>query len=480
MSESTLKEKTAKGLFWGGISNGSIQITSMLFGLFLARMLDIEDYGLVAMLQIFIAIANTIIESGFAVALTNKIDAKHRDFNAVFWFTVFIGIAVYIILFFASPLIARFYEKPELVPIARVLFVSFMFGGAASTSNTVLFKQLMVKERARVDIITVIISGTAGVFLAYKGYGYWALVIQSVLYVSINSCIKFIIAPWKPTLQIDFSPLKEIFSFSIKLFFTNIVVQVNKNVFSMISGKIFGEWQLGLYAQGEKWMSMGSGILTGMVNSVAHPVLVQVRDDRERFLNVFRKMIRFAAFVSFPLMLGVAFIAGEFIPLALGEKWLPSVPFLQMLCLVGAVWPIWHLYTYVIISHGRSGIFLKGSIIQGVLQISSLLLVSGWGIYWMVIAYIITFYISLFYWHYYAYRLIGIRITQILADVMPYLGIVGVVFSLVWLVTLPLSNALLLLVSKIILSIIIYMVILWFGKSVIFRESIEMLLKKKM
>lgn len=478
-TEPTLKEKTAKGLLWGGVSNGVIQVTSMLFGLFLARILDIDDYGLVAMLQIFIAIANSIIDSGFAVALINKIDAKHRDYNAVFWFTVFTSMAVYILLYFASPLIAEFYEKPELIPIARVLFISFVFGGAASTSNTILFKRLMVKERAWVDILTVIISGTIGLILAYKGYAYWALVIQSLLYVSINSVIKFIIAPWKPTLQIDFSPLKEIFSFSIKLFFTNIVVQINKNVFTMISGKLFGKEQLGLYAQGEKWMSMGSGVLTGMVNSVAHPVLVQVQDDRERFLNVFRKMIRFAAFVSFPVMLGIAFVASEFIPLALGEKWLPSVPFLQMLCLVGAFWPIWHLYTYVVISRGRSDIYLQGNILQGIIQIGSLLLVARWGIHWMVVAYIITFFISLFYWHYQAHKLIGIRIMQILADIMPYLGIVAVVFAFVWGITLPLSNALLLLISKIILSVILYMAILWFSESVLFRESVEMLLKRK-
>jgi len=479
MTEPTLKEKTAKGLLWGGISNGTVLVISQLFGLFLARTLDIKDYGLMAMLQIFSAIANTIIDSGFAAALINKKNAKHEDYNAVFWFTILLSLFIYAILFFAAPWIAQFYGKPELVSLSRVIFLSFLFGGAANTSHTILMKQLKVKERARIDIFSVLLSGSIGLLMALNGFGYWALAAQTLLYVSVNSVFKFIITPWKPTLKMDFSPIKEMFSFSIKLFLTNIIVQVNKNVFTMISGRLFGAEQLGLYSQGEKWMSMASNTLTGMVNAVTHPVLVHVRDERKRLLNVFRKMLRFAAFVSFPVMLGIAFIAEEFIPLALGEKWLPSVPFLQMLCVVGAVWPIWHLYTYVIISHGKSNIFLLGNLLQGVIQIVSLLLVARLGIFWMVIAFIVTYFISLFYWHYYAHKLIGVKVGQVLKDVLPYLAIIMGVFALVWFITYPITNTLLLLICKVVLSAALYGLILWFSGSVIFRESIEMLMKRK-
>jgi len=478
-NQPTLKEKTAKGILWGGVSSGTVQVMSMLFGLYLSRTLAVEDYGLVAMLAIFTAIANTVITSGFTVALTNKREATHEDFNAVFWFTTFVSLIVYVILFFSAPLIARFFGHPELIPIGRVLFLSFVFGGVASVSHTVLFKQLLVKIQARIDIISVLISGIVGVLMAYFGMGYWALVIQTVLYVAVNSIIKLIIAPWHPTLQINLSPLRNMFSFSIKLFLTNAFIQINRHVFSVILGKMFGEYQSGLYAQGQKWMDMATNTLTGMINAVAHPVLVQVRDEKERLLNVFRKMLRFAAFVSFPAMFGLAFVANEFILITIGEKWLPSVPILQTLCILGTLYPIWHLYTYVLITHGKSNLFLIGNVIHGLLLIAALLITARWGIYWMVVAYVGTYFISFLYWHYYAHRLIGISVWQLLKDVMPYLGITLLVLFATYIITLPLQNIYLLLIGRIGIAVILYIVIMKLTNSVIFRESMDFLLKKK-
>ncbi len=478
-SKTTLKDKTAKGLFWSGLSTGTVQIISMLFGIFLARTLNIEDYGLVAMLQIFQAIAVTIIDSGFSVALVNKKEINQEDYNAVFWFTTIVSVLIYTLLFFSAPLIAEFYGKTELIPLSRVIFLSFVFAGIACVSHTVLFKHLMVKTRAWIDILSVVISGSIGLTLAFKGYGPWALAIQTVLYVSTNSVLKMIVAPWKPSLKFNFTPLKEMFSFSIKLFFTNIVIQVNKNVFTVISGKLFGEWQLGLYAQGEKWMTMGSGILTGMISSVAHPVLVHVREDRERLLGIFRKMIRFAAFVSFPVMLGVGFVAEEFITLVLGSKWLPSVPILQMLCFVGSVLPIWNLYTYIIISYGKSNLFLIGNILQGVLQISSLLITAKWGIYWMVVAFTITYFVGLFFWHYCSHRLIGYKLVSLIYDIVPYLSITLIVFSITHFTTSFMSNIYIVLAVKIILSVFLYTIILWGSNSILFKESLNFIFKKK-
>lgn len=478
-NQPTLKEKTAKGILWGGVSSGTVQVISALFGLYLARVLDVEDYGLVGMLAIFSAIANTIITSGFTVALVNKKEPTHTDYNAVFWFTTFVSLTVYAILFFSAPFIALFFGRPELIAVGRILFLSFVFGGISSVSHTVMFKELMVKKQARIDISSALISGVVGVLMAFCGMGYWALVTQTIAYVLVNSVIKIIVAPWHPTFRIDFSPLRGMFSFSVKLFLTNIFMQVNRHIFSVILGKMFGEYQLGLYAQGQKWTDMASNTLTGMINSVAHPVLVQIREEKERLLNVFRKMIRFAAFVSFPAMFGLAFIAQEFILVTIGEKWLPSVPILQILCVLGALYPIWHLYTHVLITHGKSNLFLTGNVMQGILQILVLLIIARWGIYWMVVGYVCTYFVSLLYWHYYANRLIGIRFGQLLKDVMPYLGIVAVVFAVVWFATHWIVNPWLLLISKIVLSAGLYCLVLWLSKSVIFRESVDMLLKRK-
>ena len=288
MAEQSLKDKTAKGLFWGGVSNGVQQLLGMLFGIYLARILNAEDYGLVGMLAIFTGIAGSIINSGFTVALTNKVDATHKEYNAVFWFTFFVGLFIYILLYFCAPLISSFYGRSELTPLSRVLFLSFFFSGIASVPYTVMFKRLMVKEQAKIDVFSLLLSGIIGVFLAMKGMAYWALAIQSMVYISVNSLLKCIVSPWRPTFEFDFRPLKDMFSFSVKLFFTNVFTQINNNVFSVLLGRLYNAAQVGYYTQGYKWMSMGNTFLSGMINSVAQPVLVEVREDRERQLHVFR------------------------------------------------------------------------------------------------------------------------------------------------------------------------------------------------
>ena len=286
MAEQTLKEKTAKGLFWGGLSNGVQQVLNLVFGLMLARILDASDYGMVGMLAIFSAIASTIQESGFTAALTNQKEIRHEDYNAVFWFSTLTGVLFYLILFFCAPLIAQFYDKPELIGLSRIVFLSFLFGGFGIASNAYMFKMLMVKEKAKIDIISLICSGTIGVILALNGFAYYGLAIQTTTYIGISSLLKLYFAPWKPTSQINFSPLKSMFGFGAKLILTNIFTQISNNVFSVVLGKFYTPQQLGFYSQGQKWMGMGHQLIGGMINGVAQPVLVQVMDDKERQVHV--------------------------------------------------------------------------------------------------------------------------------------------------------------------------------------------------
>lgn len=479
MAEQTLKEKTAKGLFWGGLSNGVQQLLGMLFGIYLARILNAEDYGLVGMLAIFSGIASTIINSGFTVALVNKKEVSDKEYNAVFWFMILAGLIVYVILFFAAPLISSFYKRPELTSLSRVLFVSFFFSGMAGVPYTVMFKRMMIKEQAKIDILSLLLSGLIGLFLAMEGLAYWALAMQTVAYVTTNSLLKCVISPWKPSLMFDFKPLRGIFSFSVKLFLTNIFVQINNNIFSVLLGKLYNATQVGFYTQGNKWMGMGNSLLSGMINSVAQPVLVEVREDKKRQLNVFRKMVRFAAFVSFPAMLGLAFVAPEFIVVAIGEKWLPSVLILRILCVLGAFYPIWMLYTHMLISHGKSDIFLYGNILLGIVQLILLWVTAHYGIEWMVGTYVATYFVFLFFWHYWIYRIVNMKIIYLVKDIMPYLVITIGVFMLVSFLLQSCYNVYVLLLLKIVLSFSLYTIVLWKLGSVVFKECVYLLIKKK-
>jgi O-antigen/teichoic acid export membrane protein len=471
MEEPTLKQKTAKGLFWGAISNGMQQLIAAVFGIYLARTLNPDDYGLVGMLAIFTGISIILINGGFSVALTNKKNASHEDYNAFFWFAVFTGFVLYIILFACAPLIAGFFYRPELVPLARVLFIPLVFSGMGTVSHTVMFKKMMTKQRAVVDIVTMLTSLSVALILAIMGFAYWALAIQMVIQAILGSVLLFIIAPWKPTFNINFSPLKEMLPFSIKLFLTNIFQQIAGSLFSVIFGRFYGAIQVGIYNQGQKWMMMGSQFIAGMINYVTQPVLVQINTDKDRQVAVLRKLIRFGAFVSFPLMLGLAFVGKEFILITVGDKWLPSVPFLQLFCLWGAFGYLWNLFTNLIVTHGKSDIYMWITIVTGLLQLAVVVCVYPFGIFPMVIAYLAMNFAGLFIWQYSVYKLVRLQLKMVLGDVFPYLAITLSCFFIAWLFTKNIENIYVLFIAKIVISAILYVLILKKSNSVIFKES---------
>lgn len=398
MSES-LKEKTAKGLFWGGFSNGIQQLLNLFFGIFLARLLNADDYGMVGMLTIFIAVAGTLQESGFTNALTNKREVTHKDYNAVFWFSTLTGITMYILLFLSAPLIADFYDKPELVPLARYLFIGFLISSSATAHNAVLFKNLMVKQKAMSQIIALTLSGIIGVIMAFNGMTYWGIATQSVVYILVVTICFWHFSPWRPTLNIDFRPLKSMFGFSSKILVTNIFTQINNNIFSVLLGKFFSEAEVGYYTQANKWNTMGHSLITGMVSGVAQPVLTEVANDAGRQRNVFRKMLRFTAFISFPAMFGLALIAHELIVISVTDKWLDSVPILQLLCIWGAFLPILSLYSNLIISKGKSDIYMWNTIALGILQVIVILLAYPYGIHTMIVAFVTVNIVWMLVWH---------------------------------------------------------------------------------
>lgn len=478
-TEPSLKEKTAKGLFWGGISNGLQQIIGAVFGIVLARTLDSYDYGLVGMLAVFSAVAATIQESGFTNALTNKKNIQHDDYNAVFWFSCITSLLLYAILFFLAPFIARFYDKPELVALSRVLFLGTFFGGLSIAHNAFLFKNLMTKERAKIDVLALFISGGGGILLALSGYAYWGLAIQSVAYLFIGTILRWYYCPWRPSFNFDFQPLKKMIRFSSKLFMTNIFNQINSNIFSIVLGKLYNPSQVGFYTQGQKWMVMGHTFIGNMINGIAQPVLVHVVDERERQKNVFRKILRFGAFVSFPLMLGFAFIGHEFIVIAIGEKWLPALPFLQLFCIWGAFGYIGTVQGSLLITHSKSSQYLFCVVFTGVLQLLFIAILFPYGIMTMISVYISLFFVGLFTQFLFIRKLIDVKFIEIMKDILPYLITTFLSLFLAYWVTSYIENIYVLLVAKIVITALVYIFILWRSNSIMLKESIIYLNKLK-
>lgn len=474
-----LKEKTAKGLFWGGLSNGVQQLLNLIFGIFLARLLTPADYGMVGMLAIFSLIASTLQESGFTAALANKKEISHRDYNAVFWFSVLTGCTLYLLLFFASPLIASFYEIPELTPLARYSFLGFLISSFGVAQNAYLFRNLMVKQKSISLIVALLVSGCVGVTMAYFGFAYWGIATQSIVYIAtINLCYLYF-SPWRPTLNIDFTPLKGMFMFSSKLLLTNIFKHLNDHILTIILGKYYSDKDAGYFSQAHKWNYMGHSLISGMVNGVAQPVLVSTGDERERLQRVFRKMLRFTAFIAFPAMWGLALIVPELIPLAITDKWLPCVPILQILCIGGAFIPIITLYTNMIISRGRSDIYMFGTIAIGLIQMLVMWLLHPYGMQRMVVVYVILNSCWLLVWHYFVWREIKLSLLSALKDLLPFAAITAMVLFATYHLTAFIANAYLLMLSKIVVAALLYIGIMWLSGAKIFKESIQFLFKRK-
>ena len=478
MSES-LKEKTARGLFWGGISNSLYQLLGLFFGIFLARLLTPDDYGMIGMLTIFSAVANSIQESGFTQALTNRKDAGKDDYNAVFWFSLCTGGVLYLLLFFCAPLIANFYHTPALVPLARFLFLGFLISSAGTAHNAILFKNLMVKEKAKAMLTALTVSGTLGVIMAYYGMAYWGIATQNVVYIFTFNLLLWHYSPWRPTWSFHFQPIREMLPFSIKLLITNVFHFVNDNIFSVLLGRFYTKQEVGYYTQANKWTNMGHTLITGVVNSVSQPIMVEAGANPDRQRKVFRKMLRFTAFISFPLMFGLALIAPEFITIAITDKWLPSAAIMQILCIWGAFLPINYIYTNQLISKGKSNVYMWNTIIQNLVQLLVLLLTVSYGIYVMAAIYVTINILWLFVWHYFVWQLIRITLWNVMKDITPYLSITAISLTAGYFAAKAFSNIYICLINKIVVTALVYIIILWSSKSVIFHESINFLLKRR-
>ena len=518
-----LKTKTAQGFFWGALNNGAMQVLNAVFGIVLARKLDQADYGLIGMLTIFTLIANSLQDSGFVTALTNKRNATHHDYNAVFWFNISVSLFLYLLFFCCAPLIADFFHEPILTPLSRYFFISFFIASFSIVPRAILFRQMKQRELAIMAIISLLVSGTVGIVMAYNGMAFWGLATQTITFNLMVSIISWIFSGWKPRYPLScknyagslssenkpdglpphygggfgervfsfFSPIREMFGFSSKMLITSIFNQVNNNIFSLVLGKIYTKVEVGTYTQANKWNTMGASTITGMVQGVAQPAFVEVGDDLERLRRVFSKMLRFTCFVSFPVMFGLSLVAPEFIVTLIKEKWLPSAHLMQILCIGGAFLPIATLYFNLIISRGKSDVYMWNVIAQGCAILGSILMVYAMGgtITMMVISYVAIVILWVGIWHIFLYQEIRYPFLSALKDILPFLLVAAVTMVITYFATLQLSTLncqlstpnrlLILLITRILLATIIYLGLLWLFGAKILKECIGYLLKKK-
>ncbi len=479
MAETSLREKAARGFFWGGLNNGLVQIIGALFGIVILRHLAPEDYGKISMLMVFPALASILQESGFTAALCNLKEPTHRDYNAVFWFNIGVSALLYGALFFCAPLIARFYNDPALLPLSRYLFLGFFISSWGTVQRAYLFIHLMNKQSCIIALVSLVLSNLVGLVMVLAGYSYWGLATQNILFILIVAVMNWWYSPWRPTFQIDLGPVWRMFGFSSKLLLTNIVNTLSSQAFSFLLGKFYGDYTAGIYGNARKWDDMCANTINGMVSGVALPVLSKVRDERERYSQVFRKMLRFVSFVSFPCMLGMGFVAREFLLAVVGPKWEASAELLSLLSIYGAIFPLMTLYGQMVISQGKSQINMWCTLVLSMLVLLGLWALHPYGVRTMVYYFIILNAAWLFVWQFFARRLIGLRFRHALRDVLPFLLLSVGSMAVAWWATRGMENIYLLLVAKIAVSVLCYVGILWLSGAKILRESIAYFIQRR-
>lgn len=475
----TLKEKTAKGLFWGAMNNGVQQLIGLVFGIILGRLLSPSDYGMMAMILIFMMIANALQNSGFAAALANIKEPKDEDYNSVFWFNILMGTTLYVILFFCAPLIGEYYHTEKLVPLSRYAFLGFVFASFGTVQNTFLFKNYRAKQQAKAAITAVLVSSITGAVMAFYGMGYWALATQSNLFVLLNTMFAWHYSSWRPSMRnITFAPVRRMFGFSSEILVTTIMSHVNNNVLNILLGRYYSAHDTGDYNQAYQWNFKCFNLVQSMVNQVAQPVLVDLKEEKGRQVNAFRKMMRFDAFLSFPLLFGFGMVAKEFIVLTIGEKWLVSAGYIQILCFAGAVMPLTTLLSNMIISKGRSDIFFWCTFGLGAIQIIAMVSIWRYGIHLMVVVYTLLNVAWLFVWYYFTWRLTGYRLFLFLKDILPFALSAFGVMAITHYATSAITNLWVLLLSRILLAMLLYYLVMKIAGAEILHECQKFVMSK--
>lgn len=468
---STLKEKTAQGLLWGGLNSGIQQLVGLAFGIVLGRLLSPSDYGMMAMISIFSLVATALQDSGFRTALTNIEHPKHEDYNSVFWFNIIMASSLYVILFLAAPLIGEYYHTPRVVPLCRYAFLSIVIASLGTAQSAYLFKHLRAKQQAEAGALAVILSSLTGVGMAFAGMAYWSLTTQGLVYVGINTLLQWHFSPWRPSIHgITFAPVRRMFRFSCKILATTIMTHVNNNVLNILLGHYFTPRDTGNYNQAYQWNTKCYSLVQSMVAQVAQPVLVSLNGEEGRQKDVFRKMMRFTAFITFPLLFGFGLVAKEFIVTAIGEKWLASAQLIQILCISGATMPLSTLFSNMIISKGRSGTFFWCTFTLGLVQIATMIMIWPMGIRTMVIAYTLLNTSWLLVWLFFVRRLIGYGYWMFFCDVMPFALAAAGVMGVAYVATMPLSNMIALLITRFIIAVVLYYAVMKIARVKILAE----------
>lgn len=460
MAES-LKQKTVRGTLWSAVERLATQAVQFVVMIVMARMLTPDDYGLVGMLAVFIAVAQSLVDSGFTQALIRKRNRTDTDCCTVFYFNIAAGVVLYLVLFASAPLIARFYNEPALVPLTRVICLSVIVNSLALVQRALLSVRIDFKPLAKASLIAACLSGVLGIWLAWSGAGVWAIVWQTLANLALNAALLWWFTAWRPRLLYSWASFRELFGFGSKLAGAGVIDTVYRNMYQLVIGKVFSAADLGYYTRAQQFADLPSSNITGIVQRVTYPVLCSVSDDETRMADGYRRLLRFSAFVVFPLMMLLAAVARPLVDVLLSPRWAFAATLLSILCFQMMWYPIHAINLNLLNVVGRSDLFLKLEIWKKLVGVSLLAATLPFGLVPLCWGSVGASLIALVINTHYTGRFIHVGFMQQIRDFMP--ALLNSLFSgaVAWLVASTVPGKYAALVAAAVAGAVCYLLIAW-------------------
>jgi len=420
MAES-LQQKTTTALSWSFIETVALRGVQFVVGIILARLLFPEQFGLIGMLMIFMAVIRSFLDSGFGAALIQKKEATQVDICSIFYFNIAMGVVAAALLCLAAPWIASFYNEPVLTPLTRALSLTIVINSFGMIQTTILTKEINFKTLTKVSMIAGLLSGIAGITMAALGFGVWSLVVQQISVSLFSTLSLWFFNPWRPSFVFSFYSMRQMFGFGSKLLISSILNKIFDNIYFVVIGKLFSAADLGFFTRAKSMNDLPSQTLSQMVGRVTFPVFSTIQDDHARLKRGLKKALTTLVLVNFPMMIGMAVVARPLILMLLTEKWAASIPYLQLLCMVGMLYPLHLINLNMLQALGRSDLFLRLEIIKKVLIVINIAITWRWGISAMIYGMVITSILGYYLNSYYNGILIDYPIREQVFDLLPYL-----------------------------------------------------------
>ena len=441
------------------MERGGTQGIQFFVSIILARLLSPEEYGIIAIIMVFILLANVFVESGFNTALIQKKDADEVDFSSVLYLSLGVATILYVVIFFTAPFIASFYDQPILIQVLRVLSITIFIGAFNSIQNAYVARNMLFKKLFTSSLGSVTISGVVGIIAAYSGLGVWALVLQQLTSQLAVAVILWFTVKWRPHLIFSTTRIKSLFSYGSKLLASGLLDTLYRNLRTLIIGRMYTPSMLGYYNRGQQFPQLIVSNINGSIQSVMLPALSAHQDDRKRVKDMMRRAIVSSSFLIFPMMFGMAVVAEPLVKIVLTDKWLPAVPFLQIACFTFALWPIHTANLQAINAMGRSDIFLRLEIIKKIMGLIVLGISLPFGVYAIAFGGIFSGLIGTFINAYPNKELLNYSYKEQWLDIMPSLLISLIMGGVVYLFNYLSISAWQILILQIVSGGIIYILL---------------------